>query len=158
MELQAGLPVGFFQSLPAFVPEQKILSTTTRDNGGIKYADVLTQDPKSGAISVHTLQLGGTSSGNAKSLSTVQERQAHAVSQFSDAFVPGATLDDGTPLLDANGFVTPAAWKAAIKDAPSEGLTREAFIEAFGHLLYSKSGKIDPSYGLTGKEQKSLTG
>jgi hypothetical protein len=60
MELQAGLPTGFFESLPAFVPEQKILSTTTRDNGGVKYADVLTQDPKSGTISVQSVALGST--------------------------------------------------------------------------------------------------
>jgi hypothetical protein len=50
MEMQAGLPVGFFESLPAIVPEGKILSTTTRESGGMKYADVLTRNPGTGAL------------------------------------------------------------------------------------------------------------
>lgn len=62
MELQAGLPTGFFESLPAIVPEGKILSTTTREVGGTKYADVVSRDA-SGAISVQSVALGGSGSG-----------------------------------------------------------------------------------------------
>lgn len=40
---------------------------------------------------------------------TLAERTANAVSNFSAAFVPGATMGDGTPVVDANGFVTPKA-------------------------------------------------
>lgn len=94
-------------------------------------------------------------SGGAK---TEEERRIQAISEFSSAFVPGATMEDGTPILDESNFVTPIAWKAAIADAPLEGLTRKSFIEQFGHLLYSKDGKIDPQYGLTPTEQKLLTG
>jgi hypothetical protein len=36
-----------------------VLSTTTREAGGMKYADVVTQDPKTGAISVQSVPLGG---------------------------------------------------------------------------------------------------
>lgn len=63
MEMQAGLPVGFFQSLPSYVPESKILSTTTRDAGGMKYADVLTKNPTTGALEVQSLPLGPSGSG-----------------------------------------------------------------------------------------------
>lgn len=64
MEMQAGLPVGFFQSLPAIVPEQKILSTTTRESGGMKYADVLAKNPATGALEVQSVPLGPSTDGS----------------------------------------------------------------------------------------------
>lgn len=89
---------------------------------------------------------------------TVQERQADAISQYETAFNSGKTMSDGTPIVDANGFITPKAWKSAIADVSSVGLTRKAFIEAFGHLLFSEKGKISDSYGLTAQEIKTITG
>jgi hypothetical protein len=62
MEMQAGLPTGFFEALPAIAPEGKILSTTTRDAGGMKYADVLTRDT-TGALSVQSVPLGPSADG-----------------------------------------------------------------------------------------------
>jgi hypothetical protein len=62
MELQAGLPTGFFESLPAIVPASDILSTTTRESGGVKYADIVSRDA-SGAINAHSIALGDSGSG-----------------------------------------------------------------------------------------------
>jgi hypothetical protein len=64
MEMQAGLPVGFFESLPAIVPESKILSTTTRESGGMKYADVLAKNPATGALEVQSVPLGPSADGS----------------------------------------------------------------------------------------------
>lgn len=91
---------------------------------------------------------------------TTAERSAQAVSQFGAAFVPGATMADGTPTVDDNGYITPAAWKAAIADAPTEGLNRADFIKAFGSMVYSDSKKgIDGrAYGLTPAEIKIING
>lgn len=72
MEMQAGLPVGFFESLPAVVPEGKILSTTTRESGGMKYADVLTRNPATGALEVQSVPLGSSSDGAGGGLTTSQ--------------------------------------------------------------------------------------
>ena len=90
--------------------------------------------------------------------STLAERTANAISNFSAAFVPGATMGDGTPVVDANGFVTPIAWKAAIADAPKEGLTRAQFIKEFGNYLYQDNGELAKSYGLTPQEIKLING
>lgn len=97
---------------------------------------------------------------------TESERRIEAVSGFSSAFVPGATLSDGTPIIQTDGFISPRAWKEAIKDAPNEGLDRKDFIEEFGFLIKitNKKGKtlktseITAKYGLTEKEIRLITG
>lgn len=95
-----------------------------------------------------------TSTGNTPA--TAAERQTASVANFTAAFVPGAKLPDGTPVIDQNGFITPVAWKQAVADAPAEGISRTDFIKQFGYLLYSTNGVIDPSYGLTAVEQKLI--
>lgn len=87
---------------------------------------------------------------------TLVERQATVLSQFSSAFTPGAKLKDGTPVIDASGYITPKAWKAAIQDAPAEGLTRAQFIKEFGHLLYADANGVSASYGITPAEKKLI--
>lgn len=91
---------------------------------------------------------------------TAAERSANAVAQFGAAFVPGAKMADGTATVDDNGYITPDAWKAAIADAPAEGLTRVDFIKAFGSQIYSDNKKgIDARrYGLSPAEVKIING
>ncbi len=88
--------------------------------------------------------------------STLQEREIKSVAGFSAAFVAGATYE-GQPVIGLDGFITPAVWKAAIADAPAEGLSREKFIEEFGYLL-NTDRKVKDDYGLTRKEWKLVTG
>lgn len=93
---------------------------------------------------------------------TAAERSAAAVSNFQSNFVPGATFTGTggtTPVLDSNGNLTLEAFKSAIADAPSQGLSREDFLKAFGYLLIDpKTGKVSPNYGLTPTEVKTITG
>lgn len=89
---------------------------------------------------------------------TAAERAATTTAAFGAKFVPGATMKDGTPVVDNNGYITPAAWNAAINDAPAEGLTRVEFIKAFGNQIYSKDGKSYPGYKLSPQEVKLITG
>lgn len=89
---------------------------------------------------------------------TIAEKTSSALGNYTAAFVPGAKLPDGSAIIDQNGFVTPIAWKAAIADAPSEGLSRTDFIKTFGHLLYGANGVVDPKYGLTASEIKLING
>lgn len=95
-----------------------------------------------------------------KQQGTAAERSSQAVSQFSQAFTPGAKMADGTPTVDENGYITPDAFKAAIKDAPAEGLNRADFIKAFGSMIYSdnKTGIDGRAYGLTPAEIKLING
>lgn len=82
----------------------------------------------------------------------------NALAAFTNAFVAGAKMADGSPTVDVNGFITPAAWKAAIASAPAEGISRADFITNFGGKLYAPGGVVDASYGLTPSEAKIITG
>ena len=83
---------------------------------------------------------------------TETEREQERLNAYSKAFVPGAKMADGTPILDSGGYFTVKAWKAAIADYKGQ---REDFIKKYGHLLFSD--KIG-DYGLTTVEQKLVTG
>lgn len=85
---------------------------------------------------------------------TAAERTQKALDQFGNAFVPGAKLPNGTPVVDKNGFITPDAWKLAIADAPHEGISRSSFIKQFGNMIFSDNAK---AYGLTPVEVKLVT-
>lgn len=87
------------------------------------------------------------------------------VGQYASAFSPGNMMADGTPTVDANGYITPAAFKAAIQEAPSNGITRKEFIEMFGPQLYREEkgdkktkGTVAAAYGLSPVEQKLVIG
>lgn len=89
---------------------------------------------------------------------TQADQQSAAVNKFANTFVPGATFTDtngqvlGT--IGSDGYINPDAWKAAIADAPAEGLNRETFIKQFGYLLNPKN----QGYGLTPAEAKLVSG
>lgn len=63
MELEAGLPTGFYENIKNANPDGKILSTTTRTTGGAKYADVLYRN-SDGSITSKAVYLGADSSGS----------------------------------------------------------------------------------------------
>lgn len=83
---------------------------------------------------------------------TAAERASVAFTKFQAAFVPGAKLPNGIPVLDAEGYLTPEAFKSAIADASSLGLSREQFLQQFGYLMVTADGTISPNYGLTPAE------
>lgn len=99
---------------------------------------------------------------NTASTGTAQERADATLAEYDQAFVPGATTADGTPIIDNNGFINPTAWKQAIADLPT-GVSRNDFIQRFGNLLYGSKDSdgnyvISSAYGLTPVEMKLITG
>lgn len=70
LELQAGLPQGFYKNIQAEKPEAKVLSTTTRNSGGNKYADVLYQNTD-GSLTTQSVYIGSTGSGSSGGSTTV---------------------------------------------------------------------------------------
>lgn len=71
MELQAGLPVGFYQYLQSKNPKADVLWTGTTNTANGKYAQVMTQDPKTGARSIQSYYLGEETSTAANSNDTI---------------------------------------------------------------------------------------
>src|SRR3990167_2318101 len=60
LELASGLPIGFTAQIKATIPDDKILSTTTRESGGAKYADIVSRGAD-GKINVTSIPLGSSS-------------------------------------------------------------------------------------------------
>lgn len=97
---------------------------------------------------------------------TQADKTSNVISQYTAAFTPGVKLADGTPTISPDGFATFTAWKEAIKEAPTKGITRADFIRNFGHLLLLEKDetvsppvmKIPSEYGLTKVEKRLILG
>lgn len=102
LELQAGFPSGFYESIQRANPKSDIISTTTREADGRKYADVVTRGAD-GALTVQSIPLGA-SSGGADTFTQTQENSGAA-----NAGMPIAefqSLDADTKNYFINGFST----------------------------------------------------
>jgi hypothetical protein len=87
---------------------------------------------------------------------TAGEREQGIVQQYQSRFVTGATLPNGIPVLDVNGYLTPEAFNVAIS---SGDLSRKTFLENFGYLLYrDKDNAISQRYKLTPQEMTIVVG
>ena len=112
LELQAGLPQGFYKSIQTAKPEAKVLSTTTRSTGGKKYADVLYQN-KDGSLTTSQVYLGVSSEGEGGSESDIERENRAKIVSYFDGLGGNATADQYKAARKA--------WVADVKGAtPSE--------------------------------------
>lgn len=133
-------------------PDTSNIIKATNDQGVITALD-----PTDG----HVLWQSAPGVGNVQSGEggTAGERALHSLAEYSASFAPNNYLEDGiTPTIDSDGFITPEAWRAAIDEAPSRGITREQFILQFGAKIINQGGGISDKYGLTPVEKKMLLG
>jgi hypothetical protein len=151
LELQAGLPAGFYENVTSANPKADVLSTTTRESGGIKYADVLMKN-SDGSITTKTVTLGNSSGGS--STETAAEKKNNAFTminqllEYKDA--------DGTPYIEeATGYFTAQGFKTLVKNAVEDGVTRVEFLAQYASYLNPDA--ID-NYGLTTKEKTTIKG
>lgn len=85
MEMQAGLPVGFYQTLQNKNPKADILTTTTRESNGAKYVDVIMKNAD-GSLSTKSMYVGATDkggSGNPTQAETVKADAQSVASQLA---------------------------------------------------------------------------
>lgn len=80
LETQAGLPVGFYSSLQSKNPKANILSTTTREADGVKYADLILQDTD-GKPYIKSIPIGASDNKTSKT-DTMNTDITNAVNQF----------------------------------------------------------------------------
>lgn len=132
LEVQAGLPSGFYANILTINPEANILSTTTRENNGNKYADVILRNAD-GSFSTKTISLGGVNGGS--SSSTEAEKMQTAVR----AMAPDLNA------LKVDGKVPKDKYIEA-RDLWTEmtGFSNESFDKAFSGML-----SIEDKYELT---------
>lgn len=118
LELQAGLPQGFYSSITSKNPKSDILSTTTREAGGQKYADVILRN-SDGSLSTKSILLGAsTSSDSTSQTQQLQDARAKLAPQIQ-------------AVKGADGYISPDDY-IAFRDAWSQtGLSNEDFDKAF---------------------------
>ena len=63
LEVQSGLPVGFYQALKARAGNAEIVSTSSREAGGQAYTDIIMRNPD-GSMYIETLSRGASGSGS----------------------------------------------------------------------------------------------
>lgn len=80
---------------------------------------------------------------------TAGEKYKLKLGSYRNGFTSGKMLDQYTPIM-VNGYVTIAAWKSAINDAQSKGISREDFVKEYADLL--SPGVLD-DYGLSTSEK-----
>ncbi len=85
--------------------------------------------------------------------SAADEKQK-ALASLSNSILNVKSLPDGTPVLDANGNVTPKVLQKLLAAAPSEGLTEADVINTVRPYIYAPGGTIDSAYGLSVAQQK----
>jgi len=117
MELQSKLPIGFTASLQA---KGKIISTTTRDSGGQKYADVVMQMPD-GSTKVQSQLLGASSSGKETTVS-LQEKSSSMTSKLRGA-------------AGTDGKVSPDTWRQGMQGWVALGGDEEDYKSRFGSYV-----------------------
>ena len=121
LEVQAGLPQGFYKNIAAQKPESEILSTTTRTTGGVKYADVLYRN-SDGSITTQAVRLGSAGSEGSNELSSTELTRAARSDTFSLL----------NPRRGSDGYVAPEDYIAVRNSWMQQGLSRKDFDESFG--------------------------
>lgn len=120
LELQAGLPSGFYESLQAKNPKADIVTSTTRETGGKKYADIIMRDA-TGKLITQTMLLGNSTDGGNKPTEG-DKVKADANNVFTQ--LKGRAGEDG--------YVAPEDYTKARKAWIGAGYTSKDFDERFG--------------------------
>jgi hypothetical protein len=149
LELQAGLPQGFYENVTNSNPKADILSTTTRESNGTKYADVIIRNDD-GSLSTKTITLGSATGGGNETEGEKKAKAFGIINQLIDRVDA-----DGTPYTDGSGYFTAKGFKTLVKNAAEDGVSRAEFIAQYGDYL---NPDVLDNYGLTAKEKVSLGG
>lgn len=120
LELQSGLPVGFYQSLQNKNPKSDILSTTTRESNGTKYADVILKN-SDGSLSTKSITLGNVDVGSGGDLSYTE-----LLTQARAKVAPQIQAVRG-----GDGYVAPENYQKARDAWVGSGLSAEDFDKSF---------------------------
>lgn len=150
LETQAGLPVGFYDNIIQKNPGGTIVSTTTRDANGTKYADVLTKDAQ-GNLSVNTVSLGASDTGTG----TQADKTAQGFADINSLLTKKNAQGVPYTVNSQGKYFTAAGFQSLVSAAAEDNISRSDFIKQYGD-------KLDPSdyagYGLTGAEIQGLNG
>lgn len=124
LEMRAGLPKGFMSNV-RMSPGQQVQSITTREVGGVQYADILKWNPSTQKWETETQTLGRVdvrpTGGTGGAASTEP-----SVEQITDWAKDAMKLKMGS-----DGFVSPNTWNQTLEDWVDMGNPARLFIDTF---------------------------
>jgi len=133
LELQSGLPAGFYENLQSKNPKADIVTSTTRESNGSKYVDVIMRNAD-GSLSTQSMRVGSVDAGGSGTKPTeasiVKNDAGKVATQLS-----GVAGDDG--------YVDPANYKKARVAWVTAGYTAKDFDERFATTYLNPDGGYD---------------
>lgn len=140
MEMQAGLPVGFYASLQSKNPKADIVTSTTRESGGSKYVDVIMRN-QDGSLSTQTMRVGSVDAGGSG-------KPTEAETIRADAKKVATQLAGRT---GADGHVSPDDYKTARRAWVNAGYSADDFDSRFAKTYVNPD-----SYDIVGISSKYI--
>jgi hypothetical protein len=139
LEVQAGLPAGFYETIKSKNPKADIVSTTTRvEANGAKYADIITQDSSTGKPNLQSVYLGQERI--PADATTEDTTDADTQKALNDIIDYADTLIEGMKSIDPSKKITwSQAWTRMKQRYPN--LTTEAVDNYLGYENREKYDK-----------------
>lgn len=120
LEMQSGLPTGFYQALQSKNPKADIVTSTSRESGGKKYVDVVMRN-QDGSLSTQSMLVGSVDVGGGGK-PTEAETTRNAATKVATQLKSVAGGD---------GYVAPENYKKARTAWVTAGYTAKDFDERF---------------------------
>lgn len=140
MEMQAGLPSGFYENLQSKNPKADIVTSTSRESNGAKYVDIVMRNAD-GSLSTKSMYVGATDK-------TAGAKPTEAETTKGNAQKVAAQL---AGRAGADGFVAPEDYKTARKAWVNAGYDATDFDTRF-----AKTYANPDSYDVIGISTKAL--
>lgn len=142
MEMQAGLPVGFYQTLQNKNPKADIVTSTSRESNGSKYVDVIMRN-QDGSLSTQSMRVGAVDV-TPKS----GDKMTEAETKKSDASRVASQLSS---VSGDDGYVDPANYTKARRAWVTAGYDATDF-----DIRFAKTYVNPISYDAVGVSTKAL--
>jgi len=140
LEMQSGLPVGFYETLQNKNPKADIVTSTSRESNGAKYVDVIMRN-EDGSLSTKSMYVGAVDAGGGGKATEAETVRANATKV--------ATQLKG--VAGGDGYVSPENYKKARSAWVTAGYTAKDFDERFGTTFVNPD-----SYDLAGVSLSAL--
>lgn len=141
MEMQAGLPVGFYQNLQSKNPKADIVTSTSRESNGSKYVDIVMRNPD-GSLSTQSMRVGSVDKAGSGSKPTEAETKKADASKVASQLGSRAGAD---------GYVSPDDYKTARRAWVNAGYDAGDFDTRFARTYVNPE-----SYDVVGISTKAL--
>jgi len=140
MEMQAGLPSGFYESLQSKNPKADIVTSTSRESNGSKYVDVIMRN-QDGSLTTKSMLVGSVDKGGSGNPTEAETKKGDASKVASQ--LASRAGDDG--------YVAPEDYKTARKAWVNAGYDAGDFDTRF-----AKTYANPDSYDVIGISSKAL--